>query len=259
MMRETARVDGGMFRRALGRVRIGRVVQVIAALCLAVGSGGLLAYFATPRDSVMLGFTAFSAYLMAGAPLAVLLFLLSRQWALGVLALVVTVVAISTQWRLYIAAPGYRDRVVVVVMTSNLKLGEANAASVVAAVRRHHVDVLMLEELTPTEQTLLDQDGLASLLPHHVSDPARGPAGTGLWSRYQLTQTSTRTDFLFAFVTARAQIPGVSGEPLVAAAHMPGPWPSAARWQHDIAHLPSVLRSMDPSVPARPSSRSTMS
>ena len=239
-------MDRGVLRRALSHVRMRVVAQVVAALGLAAGLFGLIAHFITPGRSVVLGFAAFSPYLMAGSLLALLVYVLLKQRELGVVALVVVLVAISTQWRLFVAADRYRDGVSVVVMTSNLRLGHADAGSVVSAVRRHHVDVLMLEELTPAEQDLLNQAGLDRLLPHHVSDPRGGAAGTGLWSRFTLTATTTRKDFVFAFVTARADVPGVVDQPVLAAAHMPGPWPASGQWHHDIARLPGVLRTIDP-------------
>jgi endonuclease/exonuclease/phosphatase (EEP) superfamily protein YafD len=102
----------------------------------------------------------------------------------------------------------------------------------------------MLEELTEAEQAALGAAGLDKLLPYHVSDPQGAALGTGLWSRYPLSEQTKRGDFSFAFVTARVAIPGVAHPPLAVAAHMAGPYPDSADWLKDMAHLPSVLSSL---------------
>lgn len=233
-------------RRAL------RLASVALALLLAAAAVvGVVAHVRTPQGSIAIGVSAFAPYLMLGAPLSVLLFAGLRRTGLAVLAVGLTVLAGSTQSRLYVAATAPASAVPVVAMTSNLRLGLADPAQVVAAVRGHHVGVLMLEELTPAEQSRLVAAGLDRLLRYHVSDPRPSAEGTGLWSRYPLSATSRRSDFTFAFVTARVHIPGVAGEPLLVATHMPGPWPQpSTEWQKDIAHLPTVLRALAPGVPA---------
>jgi endonuclease/exonuclease/phosphatase (EEP) superfamily protein YafD len=227
-----------------------RPVVIIAGIALAaLAIVGVVAHFRTPHRADVIGVSAFSPYLMLGAPLAVLLFAFTRQWIAVVLAVALTVLAGSTQIRLHVAATGLANSTSIVTMTSNLRLGEADPAQVVGAVRNHHVDVLMLEELTPEEQTRLLAAGLATLLPFHVSDPRPNAEGTGLWSRYPLTDTTKRTDFTFAFVTARVTIPGVAGQPLLIATHMAGPVPDPTDWSSDIDHLPGVLTALDPAVP----------
>ncbi len=214
---------------------------VVAVALLLVAGVGLVAHFRAPGRGWMLGVSAFSPYLMIGAPLAVLVLALSREWLGTLIALIVTAVAVATQAPLYFSADPPAQARTFVTMTSNLKLGEAEPASLVAAVRRHDVDALMLQELTPEEQQRLESAGLDALLPYHVSDPRSQATGTGLWSRYPLTHEVKRTDFSWAFVTAAVRIPGVQRSVTLAALHMPGPYPNSVLWHHDIAHLPSVL------------------
>ncbi len=126
----------------------------------------------------------------------------------------------------YVAATAPAHGTDVVVMTSNLKIGSADPAAVVAAVRAHHVDVLMLEELTPEIRSTLRSAGLDATLPHSVSDPQQGASGTGLWSRFPLTQTRTSDSFGFAYVTARLEAGGQQVS--VAAVHVFGPFPQAS-------------------------------
>ena len=52
------------------------------------------------------------------------------------------------------------------VMTANLFEGQGDAQDVVDAVRSDHVDLLVLEEITPDALARLDAAGLADLLPN---------------------------------------------------------------------------------------------
>jgi endonuclease/exonuclease/phosphatase (EEP) superfamily protein YafD len=69
-------------------------------------------------------------------------------------------------------------------MTSNLRLGEADAATVVRIARESGVDVAVLEEVTPAEYAALS--GLRDLLPQVAGRPAPGATGTLVFSRYPL-------------------------------------------------------------------------
>jgi len=74
----------------------------------------------------------------------------------------------------------------VVVMSSNLRLGEADAAAVVRRAAEEHADLLVVQELTPELLADLDSAGLADLLPHRVGDPAPAAGGTMAFSRVTL-------------------------------------------------------------------------
>jgi endonuclease/exonuclease/phosphatase (EEP) superfamily protein YafD len=139
------------------------------------------------------------------------------------------------------AVPPGRD---VVVLTANLRLGTASPSALVNTVRDHHVDVLMLEELTPEETAALHEAGLDKLLPYGRIAPRYNASGTGLLSRYPISDDRVRRDFPFALVTARVAIPGFSAPPTLIALHMFGPYPGAQTptWVHDIEHLRSVLQ-----------------
>jgi endonuclease/exonuclease/phosphatase (EEP) superfamily protein YafD len=195
---------------------------------------------------VILAAAAFSPYLMLGAPLAAIVFGLGRNWAATALALAVTVACGWGQAPTFIASahphPGSPS---VTVMTANLRLGQADPDAVVRAAARHQVDVLMLQELTPSAVVGFTKAGLDQLLPYHVADSRPSAAGTGLWSRYPLADVVKRSDYTFALVTAELVIPGSSLRPAIAATHLPGPWPQDPRsWLRDVARLPELLKAM---------------
>lgn len=239
------------YRRVVPKREGHRKLTAVAIVLLVLALIGLFAHFYTADAAWTLGVVAFAPYLMLASVLAVIMLLIARQWIGVLVAIVVVALCVSTQIRLYKSADLPQSPANVIVMTANLHLGQANARSVVAAVRKHRVDVLMLEELTPLAQQHLVAAGLNRLLPHHASDPGAAAAGTGLWSRYRLSgvQRRRRRGFLFAFVTARVALPGVRSRPTVAALHMSGPVPDSGNWNRDIARLPGVLRTLPPTAP----------
>ncbi len=74
------------------------------------------------------------------------------------------------------------------VLTLNTRFGHADAAEVVALARRHHVDLLVLEEVTPSERERLRRAGLDGLLPHTAGETATTAAGTVVFSAYPLSE-----------------------------------------------------------------------
>jgi endonuclease/exonuclease/phosphatase (EEP) superfamily protein YafD len=222
--------------------RPGRIaLTLLGSLAGVIALVGVIAHYRPPHQPVLLGISAFAPYLMLAAPVAAVLLAVGRRWIPTVAAAALTALWLWTQVPLYLSADPPAHAGAVVTMTSNLRLGQGSPQAVVDAVRTHHVEVLMLEELTPDEQGRLIAAGLDRVLPFHESDPRVAAEGTGLWSRYPLHDATRRTDFDFAFITARVAVPGLAREPFVAALHMSGPWPHSADWGDDIRHLRTVL------------------
>ena len=132
---------------------------------------------------------------LAGA-VAIVLFLLARSRIGTAVASVLTAVLVLSQVPLYLgtasAAPGSTP---LVVMTLNMHFGGADPAGVVGEVRRHHVDVLATEEMTPQAVDALRAAGISDVLPYQDLKPGGGAAGNGVWSRYRLTHVHTPFDF----------------------------------------------------------------
>jgi endonuclease/exonuclease/phosphatase (EEP) superfamily protein YafD len=74
------------------------------------------------------------------------------------------------------------------VLTSNLRLGLADASSVTALAKDQHADVVVVEEATPDELTALD--GLRQQLPHVAGQSYLGAYGTVVFSRFPLEQVT---------------------------------------------------------------------
>jgi Endonuclease/Exonuclease/phosphatase family len=140
------------------------------------------------------------------------------------------------------APPGVRLR----VATVSLRRGLVGPDPVLDLVRRHDVDVLAVQELTPRAEAALRRAGLDALLPHaHVlpARPGRVAAASGaVWSRVP--------------VTGRAEVPGsfeqptvrlsVDGAPAVELTSVhtlpPSTSPGSVRgWACDLAALPAPV------------------
>jgi len=75
----------------------------------------------------------------------------------------------------------------IVVMNANLYEGHGSAEDVLDAVRDNHVDILVLEEITPQLLEQMDASGLAELLPERVGEPDYFVAGTMILADQPLT------------------------------------------------------------------------
>jgi len=75
-----------------------------------------------------------------------------------------------------------------VVMTSNLRLGHADMGAVGRVALAQHVDVLVLEEVTPAEAASMN--GLHNRFRYRAGAPASGAFGTMVFSRYPLSDVA---------------------------------------------------------------------
>jgi endonuclease/exonuclease/phosphatase (EEP) superfamily protein YafD len=226
------------------------VLTIAATVLAAVALGALALRYHSTRNPLVLGAIAGTPLLLLAAPVAAVLALVARDWIILAVAVFVGVLGAATQVHLYTADDPPDDGRRLVVMTANLWLGNADTDSLVAAVRRHHIDLLMVQELSAAAEQRLTASGLDDLLPHHraqTSDVAA--AGTGLWSRYPLSDVRFPDQFAFAMVTARVRVPGAARPITAAALHLAGPVPRTADWQQDIRRLPAELRELPADAP----------
>ena len=164
-------------------------------------------------------------------------------------ALTAVLVALDAVWlvpRFVADTPQVGDTVV--VMTANLRFGEADPKALVALVKRYHVDVLATEELTEEAVQRLQEAGLDGELGYHELAAHRYADGCGLWARFPV-------DALPRF-TARFQSPG-------AVVHVPGrdvvvrvlhPFPvtltgGGGEFRQDYATLTRQVRGLDDALP----------
>jgi endonuclease/exonuclease/phosphatase (EEP) superfamily protein YafD len=184
---------------------------------------------------------AFTPYVAAGAMAPLILALaLRRWWAAGVAAVAVVALLGAVAPRA-LAGPEPTGRGTVVrVLTANLLAGAADPAGLVALVRAHHVDLLALQEFTPSAQAELHRLGLGTLLPRVQANPEIGTTGSALYSRIPLTGTGIRrNDGGFTQAYATAQVPGAPPV-LVESAHPMSPYSLATldSWRSDLLAQP---------------------
>jgi endonuclease/exonuclease/phosphatase (EEP) superfamily protein YafD len=93
------------------------------------------------------------------------------------------------------------------VMTTNLQFGRGDAGAVTAAVREHDVDLLSVQELTPTALRSLMDAGLSDELRYRFVRTGATTQGTGIWSRYPLSQERETDRLIFENLAAVADTP----------------------------------------------------
>ena len=81
------------------------------------------------------------------------------------------------------------------IMTLNTRNGNASAAEIVDVVKRYHVEVLCLEELSDAEVQALSEAGLDEVLPYHVVSDAASQINNGgrngIWTLAPMSDVST--------------------------------------------------------------------
>ena len=130
------------------------------------------------------------------------------------------------------------------VLTVNLFHGRGDADSVVALASQVDADVLFLQELTADAVTRLKQAGLADLMPHTRLELRRGSGGSGIYSRFPLSEGPEVAPVRAAQPTALLGLP--SGEEVeLICVHPSAPAlrrDGAVRWRAELAVLPSPGR-----------------
>nr|WP_091604309.1 endonuclease/exonuclease/phosphatase family protein [Micromonospora mirobrigensis] len=127
------------------------------------------------------------------------------------------------------------------LLTANLLHGDADPGELVELVRSHRVDVLVVQEFTPGAEAGLDRAGLGALLPHRQLNPEVGTTGSGLYSRFPLSDPQVRRNRGFNFTQASATVAAPGAPPVrVESAHPAAPWSVAVvdDWRTDLAGQP---------------------
>lgn len=118
-----------------------------------------------------------------------------------------------------------------VIMTSNMEFGHASAAPILDAVRAHHVDTLVLVEVTPDGLARLDAAGLRALLPHRVGETRTDFRGTVIASTHPLLDEGSFTPEGGAEMPV-AQVRTASGTYLLRGVHTYAPLPDLTpKWR----------------------------
>jgi endonuclease/exonuclease/phosphatase family metal-dependent hydrolase len=191
---------------------------------------------------ILVQLLSFTTYVAAWSWLPLILALTRRQWLAAAVALVAA--AMLTVAVLPRALPGQSPvtGVRLQVMTSNMRLGEADPAAIVKLVGDNDVDVLAVQEFTPEAEAGLKAAGLDQLLPYSSLSAADGAAGSGLYSRFPITDPGAALNG-GGFHQAYGTIQPPGAEPLlVESAHPAAPYAVSALkdWHADLAAEPAA-------------------
>lgn len=131
------------------------------------------------------------------------------------------------------------------VMTVNAEYGQADAQSVVDLVEAQHVEVLAVQELTPSFEEALTDAGLDELLAHSFTVPAAdSPAGSGLWSTTPLTDEEELSGTSFAMPSAVVSAGGTDVRVTVVHPHPPMPT-EITTWRTELVELTEQVHADD--------------
>ncbi|MEZ0074638.1 endonuclease/exonuclease/phosphatase family protein [Planotetraspora sp. GP83] len=227
-----------------------RAASVLAWLTVVPLAGiGLLRTVGWETASLPIGLVALTPFAAAASLLPLLLAIASRSRA----AMAVTiVVAVVYGWWVVPRAVGGAAGTggqPLRVLAANLNEGRADPQGVVDLIRRLRVDVVTLEELTPSLEARLDAEGLGTLLPYRVAQTGNGPTGTGIFSKRPLTErTGLFQPVGHHMPVAETTTPG--GAPVeIVAVHPVAPVPgTVAEWAAGVRSLPPAPVSGVPRV-----------
>ncbi|MFZ2174062.1 MAG: endonuclease/exonuclease/phosphatase family protein [Rhodococcus sp. (in: high G+C Gram-positive bacteria)] len=219
-----------------------RALVAVGWLAVAVGAFGVALGFLDVPNQRLLVLASAAPYLMAVAALGVLTLGVTRHWVGFGTALAVSAVAVLSQAPLYlpngsVSASGPD----LTVMQANIWLGNADPDPLVRQIESRHVDVLTVNELTPEAVDRLLASGIESALPHSFLRPGNGGVGTGIWSRYPLSEQVHHEEFLLSALSARVAVPD-GGSVAVFAFHPVPPWPSdPSVWSGEMDRIKAIL------------------
>ncbi len=224
-------------------------VDVLPWLATASGAAGVLLHFSRLSARLPVLAASVAPYLMCFSVVGMVAFLGLRRWSGAGVALVVVVVAVWTQVPLYYGRTGDEDGRLVRVMQANLLFDGADPEAVADQVRERDIELLTVNELTPAAIGALGRAGLDRLLPYRYLSPARTAAGTGIWSRYPLSDTVEYDGYVLNQLSATATIPD-AGPVSVFAFHPVPPVYDIGVWADELSRLQAILENSPADRPA---------
>ena len=124
------------------------------------------------------------------------------------------------------------------IVHTNLLYINRHVTEVPRAIARLDPDVVTFSELTPIHADRLRASSLATRYPYRIERPARAGSGTGLWSRYPVTeQGSAGTNHH----TVVADVDGPGGPIRVIVTHTQSPIVHHVQWESDLDQLGGLV------------------
>jgi endonuclease/exonuclease/phosphatase (EEP) superfamily protein YafD len=184
---------------------------------------------------------AFTPYAAMGAVAVAAAAMLARRFTAGAVAVVAAVSLCAVVLPRAIpdggrTATGPTLR----VLSTNLLAGSGDERAVVDLVKRLSVDVLAVQEYTPSDAAGMAAAGVTDLLPHQAAYPQDGVTGSALLSRYPVRETALRVHRGgFSQARATVDVPGAVAVEMESV-HPQSPWggPAMRAWERDLRDQP---------------------
>ena len=180
-------------------------------------------------------YAAVAALLIAGVATA------ARNWAAAVVAALVTACLIAAVLPRAVGdnTASADGRPTLSVLSTNIYLGRADPATIVGLVDRYDVDLLSVQELTPTFAVELRRAGLNRRLPHLIAETRPEAAGAGLYSRLPMRKL-VGEPFFFRMPRAVLRLPGGRLLRIVGVHPYPPVRGSVDVWKEALTSLPAA-------------------
>ncbi len=222
-------------------MRFTTIGRVVGWGLLAVGTVGVAAHYVGLTSNLVARAASFTPILTICVGIAVLILLVSRAWVSAVVAVVVLAVGIAAQVPLYRGVAERESPSDITVMQANIYLGQADPDAIVSQIRDSGIDVLTVAELTESAMSRLRAAGLDRELPYSYTEPREGGGGTGIYSRYPLSEQQELRRFSLHNLRAVVDVPG-AGRHAVFALHPIPPYPEPSwKWAGELSKLGDIL------------------
>jgi endonuclease/exonuclease/phosphatase (EEP) superfamily protein YafD len=186
-------------------------VALVWTLAGLVAVWAVVRSFGLDRGSLMAQLIAFTPYVAAGAVVPIVLAVLSGRWVAAVLSGLALVTLVACVLPRAVGSASTMNGVPVRVMSMNMRIGGADAKSIVDLVRSRAVDVLTVQEYTPQARADLAAAGIDDLLPYQKLSPQPGAAGSALYARFPLTHAEVTINPGWGFNQATAVVSVLGG------------------------------------------------
>lgn len=128
------------------------------------------------------------------------------------------------------------------VASANLLIGAADATEILSVVRDRGVDLLAVQEMTPSWLAAFESAGVGSVLPHRFVAPASRAEGSAIFSRFPITDAGSHLMALGWFQQVYCVVHRPGAKPLrVESAHAASPYNGEMTryWEKTLQREPS--------------------
>jgi endonuclease/exonuclease/phosphatase (EEP) superfamily protein YafD len=205
-------------------------IAAVWTLSVTVALWAIVRMFGLDRGTLAVQLMAFTPYVALGALVPLVASVLTGRWVAAAISTVALIILASCVLPRAFGSPSTMDGVPVTVMAMNMRLGGADANTIVALVRDRGVDVLAVQEFTPQAQANLAAAGIDAVLPYQHLVAGPGASGSGLYSRQPLSRQSVSVNPGWGFNQAVAVLTSPGARPVEIHSVHPDPPGDGTQW-----------------------------